>query len=119
MKVRCIRILDAVGEPQNKSGWLTIGRIYHVLELFQDSDRWLLRLMGDEPNGLALFRLDEFEMVSSKIPNSWIITWAQGGMLHLRPKCWSTSLLERYYDRDRDAIRIIEEEWKEIIDADP
>lgn len=120
MKVRCTRLLDSTGKPQEKSAWLTIGAIYNVLELFQSQNTWLLRLVGDGPNGLAIFRLDQFEIVTQNIPNSWIVTWDKDGSLHLRPGRWSQpGFLERYYDKDPEAIRIFEEERRKIIEADP
>jgi len=120
MKVRCIRLLDSSGKPQEKSAWLTIGKIYHVLELFQGHNTWLLRLIGDSPNGLAIFQLDQFEIVTSNMPNSWIITWDKDGSLHLKPERWNQpGFLERYYDKDPESIRIFEEERRKIIEADP
>lgn len=120
MKVRCIRLLDSMGKPQEKSAWLTIGAIYHVLELFQGQNTWFLRLVGDGPNGLAIFRLDQFEIVTPNIPNSWIIAWDNDGSLHLRPKLWSQpGFMERYYDKEPDAIQIFEEERRKITEADP
>lgn len=120
MKVRCIRLLDSSGKPQEKSAWLTIGKIYHVLELFQGQNTWLLRLIGDGLNGLAIFRLEQFEIATLKIPPSWIVAWGKDGSLHLRPESWNQpGFLERYYDKDADAMRIFEEERRKIIEADP
>lgn len=121
MKVRCIRLLDALRKPQDKSDWLTIGKIYHVLEVIQDTDRkWKLRLAGEDPNGVALFALEEFEVVSSKIPDSWVIAWGKGNFFELTPEAWSQSgFWERYYDREPNAVRIFEEEKRKIIDVEP
>ena len=121
MKVRCVRLIGNDGNPKDKSVWLTIGNIYHVLSVEQGTDRrWMLRLMGDEPNGLALFQLQQFEIVSSKIPDSWIIVWPKDNFFVLRPGSWNqVGFLERYYDKDPDAIRLFEEERQKIIAADP
>ena len=120
MKVKCISLQDAFGKPTAKSAWLTIGKIYHVLELFQSEGQWRLRLMGDEPNGLAIFRLEQFEIVSTQIPPSWIVAWGKEGSLHLRPERWNKpGFLEEYYDKDAEAIRIFEEERRKIIESDP
>ena len=121
MKVRCIRLLDATGKPQDKSGWLTVGKIYHVLEVVQGTDRkWMFRMVGDGLNGVALFWLEEFEIVSSKIPDSWIIMWPKDDFFVLRPESWSRpGFWERYYDKDPESIRIFEQERGKIIEADP
>lgn len=36
MKVRCIKLLNAHGEPVRTSGWLTLGKEYLVLEVVVD-----------------------------------------------------------------------------------
>jgi hypothetical protein len=121
MKVRCIRLLGPDGKSQESSKWLTIGKIYHVLEVSHSSNdgRWLLRFVGEEPNGVALFFLEEFEVVTSKIPPTWIIGWTKG-LFKLTPEPWSQAgFWDRYYDRDPDAIRVFEEERKKILEADP
>ena len=77
MKVRCVKLLDSRGNPQERSPWLTVGKIYHVLAVQQGTDgQWLLCLVGDGLNGVALFRLGQFEITSSKIPATWIVWWA-------------------------------------------
>ncbi len=122
MKVRCIRLLDSAGKPrEQKHSWVTIGKLYHVLEVVQDQNRWLFRLIGDKPeNGPALFRFEQFEIVTSKIPPSWIVAWGKDGSLHLRPESWNEpGFWERYYDKDTDAMRIFEEERRKIMEADP
>jgi hypothetical protein len=110
-----------MGKRQDKSSWLTIDNIYHVLEVVQDADRkWMVRLLGDESNGPALFRLDEFDIVSSKIPVSWVVVWGKNDFFQLTPEPWKdTGFWERYYDGDHEAIRVFEEERRKIVDADP
>ena len=114
-------MLDAVGKPQSKSDWLTVGKVYHVLGVIQDTDRkWKFLLIGDGPNGAALFWLEEFEIVSSKIPESWIIAWGKDGFFELTPEAWrQPRFWERYYDKDPETIRVFEQEKKKIVEADP
>lgn len=121
MKVRCVRLLDSSGKPQEKSGWLTIGKVYHVLEVIQNSrGKWMFRLLGDEPNGPALFQFEEFEIVASKIPASWTIAWGKDGFFELTPEAWrQTGFWEKYYDRNPDAIQVFEEEKRKLIDEGP
>lgn len=120
MKVRCIRLFDSAGKLQEKSTWLTIGKVYHVFEVVHERGRWLLRIMADEPNGLALFQLEQFEIVTPKIPATWTISWGKDGFFELAPQQWChTGFWESYYDRDPDTVRIFEEERRKIIEADP
>ena len=119
MKVRCIQLLDSTGHPEEKSHWLTLGKVYHVMTLtFGTQKKWLLRLIGDGRNGLALFPLEQFEIVSSNIPAAWVIRWEKG-VFELSPEPWNQpGFWERYYERDPDAIRVFEEESRRIIQQD-
>jgi hypothetical protein len=122
MKVRCIQLFDSAGKPRlQKDSWVTLGKTYHVLEIVQDQSRWLLRLIGDnELNGPAVFRLEQFEIVTPNIPSSWIVTRDKDDSIKLRPERWNQpGFWERYYDKDPEAIRIFEEERRKIIENDP
>jgi len=121
MKVRCIKLLDSRGNPQTQAPWLTVGEVYQVMSVILGTDaKWALRLVGDGLNGLALFRLEEFEIVSAKIPSSWIVTWSSKGVFELTTEPWCQSgFWERYYDKDPEAVRIFENERRKIIEADP
>ena len=121
MKVSCTRLLDYAGKHLDKSTWLTIGKIYHVLEIILDTDRvWKVRLVGDEPNGIAVFRLDQFEVVSSKLPHNWSIVWGKDGFFALTPKPWSQSAFwERYYEHDLDTVKMFDTEYNRILACDP
>jgi len=121
MKVRCIKLLDSKGNPEKASPWLTLGNVYHVMTvIFGTQEKWLLRLVGDGRNGLALFPLEQFEVVSSKIPAGWVITWNSKGVFELSTEQWNQpGFWERYYDRDPEAVRIFEDGRRKIIEADP
>jgi len=121
MKVCCIRLIDSRGNAQEKSPWLTIGKTYHVLEVVQVIHRgWLLRLVGDGSNGVALFLLKQFKIVSSQVSPTWITTWDKDDFLIMSPAAWTEpEFWVRYYDGEPNAVRIFEEERRKIIDADP
>ena len=118
MKVRCIKLIDARGNPQEWSSWLTLGKVYHVLAVVQDTRRkWLLRVISDGSNGVALFPLEQFEIVSAKIPDAWIVDWNSEGTLALTTEAWSKlGFWDNYYDREPSARSIFEEEKKKIIE---
>jgi hypothetical protein len=120
MKVRCVRIFDSRGNPIEQSGWLTVGRVYLVLSvIFSGESEPRLRLVGDGNNGLALFRWDEFEIVGSIIPPTWIIFPGPKSLIQLAPEPWThPGFWERYYNQDRDAIAIFEQERKKIAEFD-
>jgi hypothetical protein len=121
MKVRCKSLKDSRGNPQSESSWLAVGKVYNVMALELDNNgEWLARLVGDGLNGVALFRLELFEMESSVVSPTWTTTWKNGKLIELSPERWMRDgFWEEYYDRDPAAIRIFEEDKKVIVDADP
>jgi hypothetical protein len=121
MKVRCIKLIDSRGNPQESSPRLTLGKVYHVLEVVQDThSRWLLRVAGDGTNGVAVFQLEQFEIVSPKVPDAWIVVWDAKGGFALTTEAWSQSgYWERFYDRDPEARKVFEEEKTKIVGAEP
>jgi hypothetical protein len=121
MKARCIKLTDSRGNPQEHSRWLTLGKVYNVLEVVLDShNRWLVRLVGDGVDAVGIFQLDQFEIVSAKIPNVWIARWNDRGGFLLTTEAWSQpGYWERYYDRDLEARKVFEQERAKIVGAEP
>jgi hypothetical protein len=110
--------MDPKGNPKNDSPWLTLGKSYEVLSvIFDTRGRWLLRLVGDANNGVALFDMKQFEIVSSRIPVTWNAIWSSNGVFELTPLAWSQSgFWTKYYDRDPEAIELFKKEAKNILD---
>lgn len=121
MKARCIKLIDSRGNIQERSPWLTLGSVYHVLEVVQDThNRWLLRIVGDGQNGVALFRLEQFEIVSGKLPDAWNAVWNAKGGFALTTEAWSQAgFWDAYYDKDPSALSKFEDGKRRIVDADP
>jgi hypothetical protein len=121
MKVRCTKLTDSRDKPQDRSRWLTLGKLYNVLEVVLDGpNRWLLRLAGDGEDAVGLFQLDQFEIVSAKIPSTWIARWNDRGGFLLTTETWSQlGYWDRYYDRDPEARKAFEDERTRIVQEDP
>jgi len=121
MKVRCTKLLDTLGNPQTTSAWLTVGKIYHVLSVLLDAQgRWLLRLVGDSQPGVGLFGLEQFDIVSSKIPERWVVTWNREGVFELTTAAWNeVGFWERYFDGDSNAKTVFEREMAAIVAVEP
>jgi hypothetical protein len=121
MKVRCVRIFNGLGKPVQQSSWLTIGKVYPVLSLeFGIENGTRLRLIGDGQNGVAIFRWDQFEVVTSLIPPMWIIVPGPKSTVDLAPEPWTQpGFWVRYYDGDLDAVDIFKKEARKIMEADP
>ena len=121
MKARCTKLLDTLGNPQTRSSWLTVGKTYQVLSVLLDSEgRWLLRIVSDSQPGVGLFRLEQFEIVSSKIPSPWIATWNRNGVFELTTSAWhEPGFWERYLDGDSEAHAVFERELAAVLASDP
>jgi hypothetical protein len=121
MKVKCAKLIDSKGNAQERSGWLTLGKVYHVLEVVQDTHgRWLLRMIGDGLSGVALFRLDQFEVVSAKLPDAWMVVWNSKGGFALTTEAWSqVGFWEAYYDKEPAALSKFEDGRRRIVGGDP
>ncbi len=129
MKVRCIRILSWTGEPllDEKTGspvmqspWLTVGRVYRVLAVAIDERNIVeIRMFGDG-GPPAIFRLSEFELVSGRLPSNWAVRWDDGCALEMAPERWfEPGFWDEYFDGDKDAVAVFEEEYRRIADEDP
>jgi hypothetical protein len=117
MKVRCVALTDAFGKQTSHSSWLKIGATYHVLSIIIEPTRTLFRLIGEEAVP-ALFEPKLFELVSSAVPPSWVVTSARPGFLDLEPEAWSArGFWESFYDREPDALSCFEK-WRRIIQAE-
>lgn len=121
MKARCTKLLDTLGNPQTRSSWLTVGKTYHVLSVIHDSQgKWLLRVVADSQPGVGLFPLEQFDIVSSKIPERWVAIWNKEGVFELTAAAWNApTFWERYFEDDSNARAIFEREKASIICADP
>jgi hypothetical protein len=119
MKVRCIKLLDSMGEVAEHSAWARVGNVYHVLSISISPSQTRLCLIGDEPTP-ALFELDMFEIVSSTIPSVWVITSPKSGWFSLAPEPWSRpGFWEEFYDREPEAMACFEEYRKLIVASEP
>ncbi len=119
MKVRCIQILDESGNPAERSGWARLGAVYHVLGIWIEPEQTRLRLIGEQPTP-ALYQPEMFDVVSTIIPVTWVITSPKRGYFSLGPSAWSRAgFWEEYFDGDAEARACFEEERKKIVASDP
>jgi hypothetical protein len=88
--------------------------------IFSKDGRAQVRLIGKEPNTPALFDLQQFEIVSPKLPTSWIIVSYSEGSYTLTPASWAErKFWEMYFDREPKAVQLFEEERKKTLEFDP
>jgi hypothetical protein len=122
MKVRCVTQVDEhTGSRLEKSSWLTVGKVYHVLEISIDQRGTIkFRLVGDDEKTPALHLWTQFSLASNVIPSCWIVDLRPEVLFSLRPRTWAgRGFWERYFDGDSLAREQFEEARRAIIAEDP
>jgi hypothetical protein len=113
-------MFDAKGGPTERSSWLTIGKVYHVLEVHVASREINLRIMADNNRTPALRRWTEFEAVTARIPACWIVNFEPDSHLTLGPSAWMTDgFWVRYFDGEQEEQKIFEDVYRMIIAEEP
>jgi hypothetical protein len=120
MKVRCVKLIDSRNQPTDRSPWLTLGKTYDVLSVVLDAQcDWWLRLVGDEDAHVGLFRLEQFEVLTARIPRAWIASWSSAGTFELSPQAWLVpGFWERFFERDKGANEEFDRERNDILQSE-
>lgn len=127
MKVKLKEIIDSVGkDSQDNKIYLTPGNVYQVLaidiEMYNEKPSLNLRIMDDLNETPGRYSIDLFEIVSNKIPSSWQIEYNSHRLFRLEPGLWldedkwkdKHSFWEAYFDDDKEAILIFEQEKEKM-----
>lgn len=88
MRVRCIKLLNSVGEPRARSSRIKVGADYHVLAIELGSAGTMFRIDGEDPMTPFLAQPEMFEVISGSIPDNWVISAVKPGCLELGPASW-------------------------------
>jgi hypothetical protein len=105
VKVQCTKIdKPAVAET---STWLTVGRIYDVLEVYAYPGGPVeLRIESDDQKTPALFDSSCFVTVDETIAESWVASVGESGTFLLGPKEWSLpGFWESFFDGNDEALK--------------
>ena len=125
MKIKCTRLLDAIGREVEFSPWLTLGRLYHVMSIEIDpagkrsygivtSER-----AGEWPN-LGGHQAECFEIVSTMTPSNWRSKVRPNGSISIAPEAWQEpGFLDAFYERDPAAYPVFESARELILREDP
>jgi hypothetical protein len=125
MKVRCIRLLDVVGQEVEFSPWLTLGRVYHVVAIFVSSDgKRSYSIVTHEREGewpqMANHQSECFEIVSTIIPSNWSVWVHESSAMGISPTVWQDpSFNEGFYDLEPNTYPIFKREREIILREDP
>lgn len=124
MKVKCVCLLDAFGREVESSPWLTLGRVYHVMSIFVDSEgHRSYGIINRHPEGewpqLGRHQAECFEVVSEVIPSNWR-EWEREGVKGVSPVAWQAAgFYEAFYDHDPATYPVFERERDLILKEDP
>jgi hypothetical protein len=119
MKVRCVKFLDATGMTTERSAWLTLGKIYHVLEIFINQHSIRFRLISDSGTP-ALLHFSQFELISNFIPSCWVVNFRGERFLEIAPNAWAQDdFWNRYFDGEQNAREIFKKTYDSILIEEP
>ena len=122
MKVKCISLVnDVTGEPQESSPWITLGKIYTVLELYLGSEerKPQYRLISDDAGSPTLNYSNNFEVISGFIPSSWAVNSVSPDIFEISPSRWQESgYWEAYFDGEPWAETVFEEEVSKMFNEE-
>lgn len=125
MKVRCIRLLDYSGKEMESSPWLTLGKTYHVLSVFIDSDGKRSfaivdsELPGEWPS-IGNHLGECFEIVSTVVPSNWRVWVDKRSVIGISPCAWQApGFLDALLEHDPDTYPVFDRERQIILNEDP
>lgn len=124
MKVKCVRLLDSVGQEVEFSPWLTLGRVYHVMSIFTNKNgKRCYSIINRHPDGewpqMGSHQAECFEIVSKIVPSNWH-TIDYGNCSDTSPAAWQEfNFYELFSDHDPASYPIYERERDIILHEDP
>lgn len=107
MRVQCTKIYTGATGPAETSTWLTVGRIYDVLEVYAyPGGQVELRIESDDQQTPALFDSSCFVTVDETMSKSWAARIGDSGALLLGPREWSLpGFWESFFDGSDEALK--------------
>jgi len=120
MKVKCINIHNIhTREDQSTSPWLTIGKEYVVLGIEVRYNETNYLIASDAYGSPGMHRIDQFEIISKKIPKSWKIISDTMAIVTLEPESWHVAgFWDACYDGDSQALEIYKREVRKIYEEE-
>ena len=128
MIVECEKIYNEnTKKYMDTHSMLTIGRKYIVLEMEYHYDIVYYRLIPDDGGFYGhpiLVRIEDFKVISGKIPKNWNLNRVNKHASVLGPEkwsnheCWEEDFWEDWDNGSKKALECFEEEYKIIREAD-
>lgn len=115
VKALCVTLEDGcVRDP-----WLTLNHEYQVLSiLMAPKGPAKLRILADDGRTPILAEATMFAMSSQPLPQNWVASVREGGVVELGPAPWLVlGFWERYFNGEADAVAQFHREMHNIVDA--
>jgi len=121
MLVKCNKIISHTTNEDlgDDSPWLKKEKEYLVLAMSWSSKFGMqIYIQTEEYNEPAFIRLEGFEIISQKIPSSWITTTQSFGdqlLVHMLPQSWSyESFFEEIENEKSETIALFNQEVEKM-----
>ncbi len=121
MIVRCLRILDPTTRKERKSSQsLTVGKRYIVLSIhIEVNGNIKFQVLRDDGYTPTFHAAEQFDIMSSKIPDNWHVDFLPGSYFSLCPKAWArVGFWDDYFDGDPEAEAIFDREKEAIFSGE-
>jgi hypothetical protein len=116
--------LDLYGRAIESSPWLSYGKIYHVMAIYNEPDgKRSFSIISRQPEGewpqMGSHPAECFEIISDVIPSNWC-AWEDENGSGISPISWQTpGFSESFYEHDPAVFHIFERERDIILAEDP
>jgi hypothetical protein len=109
MKALCVSLGKGA---RARSGWLTLHREYRVLAILALPGRTIeFRVLSDDGHTPILVDSTLFAASEQPLPEGWVCTVTQDGVVELGPKQWlKPGFWEEFFDRDPHAVEVFRQE---------
>lgn len=121
MRIKCNKIFSRVTKKNlgDESPWLKKNKEYLVLAMSWSSKFGMeVCIQTEQYNEPTFVRLEGFEIVSQKIPSSWITVTQQFGdqiLVQMLPKTWNyETFFEELEDEKSEAVKLFNKEVEQI-----
>lgn len=121
MRIKCNKIISPTTQEDlgSESPWLKKDKEYLVLAMSWSSKFGMeIYIQTEQYNEPAFIRLEGFEIISQKIPSSWITVTQQFGdqtLVHMLPRSWNyENFFEEIENEKSEAVSLFNKEVEQM-----
>lgn len=96
--------------------WLQIGGSYYVMSIYIEKRGILFRVWSESLEEPAIFDARFFDVVDGRLPSGWTVVLGPGDAMSIEPVSFCRAgFWDRYFDGDKEEIRLFNEEFERVI----